>query len=161
MVADFGEPIYPGLRRLGSLRAGGDKPAHVVVKGENRHVLEALHARRQGRLHLHPSTRRTRTDTPKWLAFMGRLLRLAKQFLNPEDSDLHQELGHAEQIRVEVEADSHLRACLCGSRLEVLMAEGGDQIVERQIEIGCHHLNRVASPHQFRQTFSWDAVHCG
>ena len=24
VVADFGEPIYPGLRRLGSLNAGGD-----------------------------------------------------------------------------------------------------------------------------------------
>src|SRR5438270_5192575 len=35
VVADFGEPIYPGLRRLGSIDAGGDKPAHVVIKGEN------------------------------------------------------------------------------------------------------------------------------
>lgn len=42
VVGDFGEPIYPGLRRLGSLKAGGDKPAQVVIKGENHHVLEAL-----------------------------------------------------------------------------------------------------------------------
>lgn len=42
VVADFREPIYPGLRRLGSLKAGGGKPAHVVIKGENHHVLEAL-----------------------------------------------------------------------------------------------------------------------
>jgi len=42
VVADFGEPIYPGLRRLGSLKAGGEKPAHVVIEGENHRVLEAL-----------------------------------------------------------------------------------------------------------------------
>ncbi len=42
VVADFGQPIYPGLRRLGSLDAGGDKPGHAVIKGENHHVLEML-----------------------------------------------------------------------------------------------------------------------
>lgn len=29
VIADFGEPIHPGLRRLGSVDRGGDKPAHV------------------------------------------------------------------------------------------------------------------------------------
>ena len=50
VVADFGEPIYPGLRRLGSLKAGGDKPAHVVIKGENHHVLEALQFTHAGKV---------------------------------------------------------------------------------------------------------------
>ena len=41
-IAEFGEAIYPGLRRLGSVDRGGDKPSHVVIKGENYHALEAL-----------------------------------------------------------------------------------------------------------------------
>jgi hypothetical protein len=45
VIADFGEPIYPGLRRHGSVDRGGDKPAHVVIKGENHHMLEALVSR--------------------------------------------------------------------------------------------------------------------
>ncbi|MCZ7629546.1 MAG: hypothetical protein M5U19_11055 [Microthrixaceae bacterium] len=35
VVAEFGEPIYPGMRHLGSVHRGGDKPAHVLVNGEN------------------------------------------------------------------------------------------------------------------------------
>jgi adenine-specific DNA-methyltransferase len=42
VIADFGEPVFPGLRHLGSIQRGGDKPAHVVIKGENHHVLEAI-----------------------------------------------------------------------------------------------------------------------
>src|SRR5262245_38055526 len=42
VVAEFGQPIYPGLRHLGSVKRGGERPAHVVIKGENHHVLEAL-----------------------------------------------------------------------------------------------------------------------
>ncbi|MEZ5229762.1 MAG: hypothetical protein R2710_24820 [Acidimicrobiales bacterium] len=41
-IAEFGEPIFPGLNRLGSVSRGGSKPAHVIVKGENHHALEAL-----------------------------------------------------------------------------------------------------------------------
>ena len=33
VVAEFGEPIYPGFRRLDSIDRGGDKPAHVLIKG--------------------------------------------------------------------------------------------------------------------------------
>ncbi len=35
VVREFGEPIYPGLRSVGKLTAGGDKPAHVVINAEN------------------------------------------------------------------------------------------------------------------------------
>ncbi len=42
VIADFGEAVDPGLRTLGSIDRGGDKPAHVVIKGGNHHVLEAL-----------------------------------------------------------------------------------------------------------------------
>ncbi|MFN8103945.1 MAG: hypothetical protein U0U69_05755 [Acidimicrobiia bacterium] len=33
VIADFGEPIYPGLRRLGSIDRGGDRPAHCGDQG--------------------------------------------------------------------------------------------------------------------------------
>ncbi|MBA2283639.1 MAG: hypothetical protein H0W25_20710 [Acidimicrobiia bacterium] len=33
VVADFGDPIYPGLRHLGSVKRGGDKPSHIVING--------------------------------------------------------------------------------------------------------------------------------
>ena len=106
VVADFGEPIYPGLRRLGSLAAGGDKPAHVVIKGENHHVLEALqftHAGKVDCIYIDPPYNTGARDWKynndyvdsddayrhsKWLAFMDRRLRLARELLNPDDSVL-------------------------------------------------------------------------
>ena len=106
VTADFGEPIYPGLRRLGSIERGGAKPAHVVIKGENHHVLEALqftHAGKVDCIYIDPPYNTgardwkydnnyvDETDTyrhSKWLAFMERRLLLAKELLNPEDSVL-------------------------------------------------------------------------
>ncbi len=49
-IAEFGEPIYPGLKRLGSVDRGGDKPSHVVIKGENHHALEALQFTHAGKV---------------------------------------------------------------------------------------------------------------
>src|SRR5215218_3372626 len=38
-VKRFGEPIYPALTPLGSVRRGGDgKPHHAVINGENFHA---------------------------------------------------------------------------------------------------------------------------
>jgi adenine-specific DNA-methyltransferase len=106
VVAEFGEPIYPGLRRLGSIDRGGDKPAHVVIKGENYHALEALrfsHAGKVDCIYIDPpyntGARDWKYDNDyvdaddgyrhsKWLAFMERRLRLARDLLNPDDSAL-------------------------------------------------------------------------
>lgn len=106
VVAEFGEPIYPGLRQLGSIDRGGDKPAHVVVKSENYHALEALrftHAGKIDCIYIDPpyntGARDWKYDNAyvdaddayrhsKWLAFMERRLRLAKDLLNPDDSAL-------------------------------------------------------------------------
>lgn len=106
VVADFGEAIYPGLRTLGSIDRGGDKPAHVVVKGENHHVLQALqfsHAGKVDCIYIDPpyntGARDWKYDNDyvddtdayrhsKWLAFMERRLLLAKELLNPERSVL-------------------------------------------------------------------------
>lgn len=106
VVAEFGEPIYPGFRRLGSISRGGDKPAHIVIKGENYHTLEALrfsHAAKVDCIYIDPpyntGARDWKYDNDyvdaedgyrhsKWLAFMERRLRLARDLLNPDDAVL-------------------------------------------------------------------------
>ena len=106
VVADFGEPIYPGLRRLGSVDRGDDKPAHVVIKGENHHVLDALqftHAGKVDCIYIDPPYNTGARDWKydnnyvddsdayrhsKWLAFMERRLLLARELLKPGSSVL-------------------------------------------------------------------------
>jgi adenine-specific DNA-methyltransferase len=118
VVADFGEPIYPGLRRLGSLHAGGDKPAHILIKGENHHVLEALqftHAGKVDCIYIDPPYNTGARDWKygndyvdkddayrhsKWLAFMERRLKLAKELLNPDDSVLIVTIDEKEYLRL-------------------------------------------------------------
>ena len=55
VVAEFRDPIYPGLVCTGKVERGGDKPFHTVINAENFHALEALtlHASREGRRDLH------------------------------------------------------------------------------------------------------------
>ena len=48
VIADFRDPIYPGLRSAGAIRRGGDKPHHVVINAENFHALEAMLFTNQG-----------------------------------------------------------------------------------------------------------------
>ena len=50
MISDFGEPVLPGFRHLGSVERGGDKPYHVVINGENHHALEALRFTHAGKV---------------------------------------------------------------------------------------------------------------
>lgn len=118
VIADFGEPIYPGLRRLGSIDRGGDKPAHVVIKGENHHVLEALqftHAGKVDCIYIDPPYNTGARDWKydnnyvddtdayrhsKWLAFMERRLLLAKELLNPEASVLIVTIDEKEYLRL-------------------------------------------------------------
>ena len=42
VVREFGEPIYPGLKSVGRIDEGGDKPPHLIVNAENFHALETL-----------------------------------------------------------------------------------------------------------------------
>ncbi|MBE3065501.1 MAG: site-specific DNA-methyltransferase [Spirochaetes bacterium] len=106
VIADFGEPIFPGLRSIDSVRRGGEKAAHVIIKGENHHVLQALqftHAGKIDCIYIDPPYNTGARDWKydnnyvddtdayrhsKWLAFMERRLRLARQLLNPRRSML-------------------------------------------------------------------------
>src|ERR1700674_3146500 len=39
VVKDFGDAIYPGLRRVERIERGGEKSFHIVVNAENYHAL--------------------------------------------------------------------------------------------------------------------------
>ena len=42
VVAEFRDPIYPGLVSTGKIERGGDKPFHTVINAENFHALQTL-----------------------------------------------------------------------------------------------------------------------
>jgi adenine-specific DNA-methyltransferase len=118
VISDFGGPILPGLRHVGSVERGGDKPFHVVINGENHHALEALrftHAGKVDCIYIDPpyntGARDWKYDNDyvddtdayrhsKWLAFMERRLKLAKDLLNPEDSVLIVTIDEKEYVRL-------------------------------------------------------------
>lgn len=106
VVAEFRDPIYPGLRSTGRVERGGDKPFHTVINAENFHALQTLTYTHRGRvdaIYIDPPYNTGARDWKynndyvdgedayrhsKWLAFMERRLKLARQLLNPDDSVL-------------------------------------------------------------------------
>ena len=102
-VAEFGTPVYPGLKHTGSAvhaqsTSAKDKPSHVVIKGENFHVLQALtftHENSVDCIYIDPpyntggdftynDQRVSKEDLfrhSKWLSFMNKRLQLAKRLL--------------------------------------------------------------------------------
>jgi adenine-specific DNA-methyltransferase len=117
-ISDFEDNVFPGLRQLASVERGGDKPSHVVIKGENHHVLEALqftHAGKIDCIYIDPpynsGAGHWKYDNnyvddsdfyrhSKWLAFMERRLLLAQQLLNPQDSVLIVTIDEKEYLRL-------------------------------------------------------------
>ncbi len=118
VITDFGEPVLPGFRYLGAVERGGDKPYHVVINGENHHALEALrltHASKVDCIYIDPPYNSGARDWKynndyvdetdayrhsKWLAFMERRLKLAKELLNPDDSVLIVTIDEKEYLRL-------------------------------------------------------------
>ncbi|MXE75818.1 site-specific DNA-methyltransferase, partial [Escherichia coli] len=50
VIAEFRDPIWPGLVSTGKVQRGGDKPFHSVINGENYHVLKALTYTHRGKV---------------------------------------------------------------------------------------------------------------
>lgn len=118
-VADFRDPIYPGLRESGGSEArGGDAPFHTVINAENYHALELMLFTHQGSVDLiyidPPYNTGGKTSwlynddyvdkddkykNSKWLAFMDRRLRLAKKLLKPSGA-IMVSIGDDEQHRL-------------------------------------------------------------
>lgn len=118
-VADFRDPIYPGLKRSDEpVLLGGDKPFHTVINAENYHALEALLFTHQGQvdcIYIDPPYNTGAKDWKynndyvdgedayrhsKWLAFMERRLKMARKLLNPRDSVLIVTIDEKEYLRL-------------------------------------------------------------
>lgn len=101
VVAEFRDPIYPGLVSTGKVERGGDKPFHTVINAENYHALQTLLFTHRGQvdcIYIDPPYNTGNegwiyNDSyvadddhykhSKWLAFMERRLLLAKELLKP------------------------------------------------------------------------------
>lgn len=118
VVAEFRDPIYPGLVSTGKVECGGDKPFHTVINGENFHALEALLFTHRGKvdaIYIDPPYNTGARDWKynndyveaddlyrhsKWLAMIERRLLLAKELLNPDDSVLIVTIDEKEYLRL-------------------------------------------------------------
>ena len=118
VVAEFRDPIYPGLVSTGTVERGGEKPFHTVINAENYHALETLlftHRSKVDAIYIDPPYNTGAKDWKynndyvegddlyrhsKWLAFMERRLLLAKELLNPNDSVLIVTIDEKEYLRL-------------------------------------------------------------
>lgn len=106
VVAEFRDPVFPGVVSTGKVERGGDKPFHTVINAENFHALQLLLYTHEGRvdaIYIDPPYNSGARDWKynndyvdsedayrhsKWLAMMERRLRMAKRLLNPDASAL-------------------------------------------------------------------------
>jgi adenine-specific DNA-methyltransferase len=118
VLAEFSEPIYPGLVETGRVERGGERPYQMVINGENYHALETLLYAYEGKvdcIYIDPPYNTGAKDWKynndyvdgedayrhsKWLAFMERRLKLAKRLLNPENSVLVVTIDEKEYLRL-------------------------------------------------------------
>ncbi len=106
VIREFGDPIYPGLRSVGTVERGGERPFHTVINSENFHALEMLLYTCAGEvdvIYIDPpyntGDRSWKYNNDfvdkgddyrhsKWLSFMEKRLELAKKLLRTEDGIL-------------------------------------------------------------------------
>ena len=118
VVAEFRDPIYPGLVSTGKVERGGDRPFHTVINAENFHALQVLLYTHEGKvdaIYIDPPYNTGARDWKynndyvdsddayrhsKWLAMMERRLKLAKRLLNPENSVLIVTVDEKEYLRL-------------------------------------------------------------
>lgn len=118
VIAEFRDPIYPGLVSTGKVERGGDKPYHAVINAENYHALQTLlftHRAKVDVIYIDPPYNTGAKDWKynndyvegedlyrhsKWLAFVERRLKLAKELLKPDDSVLIVTIDEKEYLRL-------------------------------------------------------------
>ena len=150
VIRQFGEPIHPGFRRVGSIELGGDKPFHTVINAENYHALQTLLFTHRGKvdcIYIDPPYNTGAKDWKynndyvesddlyrhsKWLAFMERRLQLAGELLKPDGSVLLVTIDEREYLRL-------------GLLLEQVFP-GGDLVMVTDV------INRAGSPRPGRLT---------
>ena len=118
-VVSYRDVIYPGLKVIDKVENGRkEDPYHMVINAENYHALEALTYAYAGKvdcIYIDPPYNSGAKDWKynndyvgsedqyrhsKWLAFMERRLKLAKQLLNPKDSVLIVTIDEKEYLRL-------------------------------------------------------------
>jgi len=118
VVAEFRDPIYPGLVSTGKIDRGGDKPFHTVINAENFHALETLLFTHRGAIdciYIDPPYNTGAKDWKynndyveaddlyrhsKWLAMMERRLIIARELLSPVSSVLIVTIDEKEYLRL-------------------------------------------------------------
>ena len=118
VTAEFRDYIYPGLLSTGKVVTQDNKPFHSVINGENYHALNALTYSHRGKIdaiYIDPPYNTGAKDWKynndyvetedlyrhsKWLAFMERRLKIAKELLNPEKSVLILSIDEKEYLRI-------------------------------------------------------------
>lgn len=106
-IAEFGDPIYPYLKRIDSICNAPDSDLwHILIEADNYHalqLLEYLYAEKVDCIYIDPPYNTGAKDWKynndyvdgtdayrhsKWLSMMQKRLRIAKGLLNPRDSVL-------------------------------------------------------------------------
>ena len=118
VVAEFRDPVFPGLVSTGKVERGGDRPFHTIINAENFHALQVLLYTHEGRvdaIYIDPPYNSGARDWKynndyvdsedayrhsKWLAMMERRLKLAKRLLNPDNSVLIVTIDEKEYLRL-------------------------------------------------------------
>ena len=118
-VVEPSDVIYPGLQFVDKIENGEkDSPYHVLINAENYHALEMLRYAYAGKvdcIYIDPPYNTGANDWKynndyvgktdeyrhsKWLMFMERRLRLAKDLLNPDNSVLIVTIDEKEYLRL-------------------------------------------------------------
>lgn len=120
VTVSYRDIIYPGLKEIDRVERGNpEDPYHMVINAENYHALEALTYAYAGKVdciyidppYNKPNSRDWKYNCnyvgqddqyrhSKWLIFMERRLKLAKQLLNPADSVLIVTIDEVEYARL-------------------------------------------------------------
>lgn len=138
-IAEFGEPIYPYLEKIDEIENAPDSDLwHTLIEGDNYHALQLLeygYASKVDCIYIDPPYNTRNNDWKynndyvdpndaythsKWLSFMEKRLKLAKNLLNPNESVLIVTIDEKEYI--------HL-----GALLEELFPEAKIQMISSVI----------------------------
>ena len=130
VVRRFGDPIFPALTSLGSLRRGPDtKPHHAVISGENFHALQLLvylYESKVDCIYIDPPYNTGNPDWKynnryvdkndswrhsKWLSMMQKRLKLAQRLLNPKESVLIVTIDEKEYLPLGMLLEDVFRGC--------------------------------------------------
>ncbi len=142
VVAEFRDPIFPGLVSTSKIERGGDKPFHTVINAENFHALQILLYTHEGKIdaiYIDPPYNTGSRDWKynndyvdgdddyrhsKWLAMMDRRLKVAKRLLNPDGSVLIVAIDEREVHRLALLLEQLFEGCEIQMVTTVVSAKG-------------------------------------